>query len=180
MSETTLTPKQVRIAQDEANWLTAAATKAGVTHNDLLRLALHRLRKALGAASRDQARDRPGHRQGVQIQAHPAAHGGRHTAPGVQGTVTGVRKRQGAIGKGCPARSRQACSHRLSASSDPRRLPGATDGRVDDGERSSDSSRGAATRRGGFALFGGHLFAARDRGLTLGTCGHLADPPGGG
>ncbi|MGP0049266.1 MAG: hypothetical protein ACLPZR_10540 [Solirubrobacteraceae bacterium] len=52
MPDTTLTPKSVRIAQDEAKWLSAAATKSGVTQNDLLRLALHRLRKDLGAASR--------------------------------------------------------------------------------------------------------------------------------
>jgi hypothetical protein len=51
MPETTLTPKSVRITEDEAKWLSAAATKGGVTQNDLLRLALHRLRKALGAAS---------------------------------------------------------------------------------------------------------------------------------
>jgi hypothetical protein len=49
---TSLTPKSVRIADDEAKWLSAAATKGGVTQNDLLRLALHRLRKELGAANR--------------------------------------------------------------------------------------------------------------------------------
>ena len=52
MPDTTLTPKQVRIAEDEAKWLSAAAAKGAVTQNDLLRLALHRLRKDLGAASR--------------------------------------------------------------------------------------------------------------------------------
>jgi hypothetical protein len=52
MPEMTLTPKSVRIAEDEAKWLSAAATKGGVTQNDLVRLALHRLRKELGAASR--------------------------------------------------------------------------------------------------------------------------------
>jgi hypothetical protein len=52
MPETTLTAKSVRIAEDEAKWLSAAATKGAVTQNDLLRLALHRLRKELGAASR--------------------------------------------------------------------------------------------------------------------------------
>jgi hypothetical protein len=52
MPETTLTPKSVRIADDEAKWLSAAATKGAVTQNDLLRLALNRLRKDLGAASR--------------------------------------------------------------------------------------------------------------------------------
>jgi hypothetical protein len=52
MSETTLTPKSVRIAEDEAKWLSTAATKGAVTQNDLVRLALHRLRKDLGAATR--------------------------------------------------------------------------------------------------------------------------------
>jgi hypothetical protein len=52
MPDTTLTPKSVRIAEDEAKWLSGAATKGGVTQNDLIRLALHRLRKELGAASR--------------------------------------------------------------------------------------------------------------------------------
>src|ERR1035437_4167701 len=41
-----------RIAQDEANWLRAAASKGAVTQNDLIRLAVHRLRKDLGTASR--------------------------------------------------------------------------------------------------------------------------------
>lgn len=45
-------PKSVRIAEDEAKWLSAAATNGGATQNDLLRLALTRLRKELGAAGR--------------------------------------------------------------------------------------------------------------------------------
>jgi hypothetical protein len=52
MADMTLTPKSVRIAEDEAKWLSAAATKGAVTQNDLIRLAVHRLRKDLGAASR--------------------------------------------------------------------------------------------------------------------------------
>ena len=52
MADMTLTPKSVRIADDEAKWLSTAATKGAVTQNDLIRLALHRLRKDLGAASR--------------------------------------------------------------------------------------------------------------------------------
>jgi hypothetical protein len=52
MADTKLTPKSVRIAEDEATWLSAAATKGAVTQNDLIRLAVHRLRKELGAASR--------------------------------------------------------------------------------------------------------------------------------
>lgn len=52
MADTSLTPKSVRIAEDEAKWLSTAATKGAVTQNDLIRLALHRLRKDLGAANR--------------------------------------------------------------------------------------------------------------------------------
>jgi hypothetical protein len=52
MPDTTLTPKSVRIAEDEAKWLSAAASKGAVTQNDLIRLAVHRLHKELGAASR--------------------------------------------------------------------------------------------------------------------------------
>jgi hypothetical protein len=52
MAQMSLTPKSVRITEDEAKWLSAAATKGAVTQNDLIRLALHRLRKDLGAASR--------------------------------------------------------------------------------------------------------------------------------
>lgn len=52
MAQTTLTAKSVRIAEDEAKWLSTAATKGAVTQNDLIRLAVHRLRKELGAASR--------------------------------------------------------------------------------------------------------------------------------
>jgi hypothetical protein len=52
MAPTTLTAKSVRIGEDEAKWLSAAATKGAVTQNDLIRLAVHRLRKELGAASR--------------------------------------------------------------------------------------------------------------------------------
>jgi hypothetical protein len=52
MAQMTLTAKSVRIAEDEAKWLSTAATKGAVTQNDLIRLALHRLRKDLGAANR--------------------------------------------------------------------------------------------------------------------------------
>lgn len=52
MADTNLTAKSVRIAEQDAKWLSTAASKAAVTQNDLIRLALHRLRKDLGAASR--------------------------------------------------------------------------------------------------------------------------------
>ena len=52
MPETTLTPKSVRFAEDDAKWLSTAAAKGAVTQNDLVRVALNRLRKDLGAVSR--------------------------------------------------------------------------------------------------------------------------------
>jgi hypothetical protein len=61
MPEMTLTTKSVRIAKDEAKWLSAAATEDGVTQNDLVRLALHRLRKELGRPA-GSAPNRPRHR----------------------------------------------------------------------------------------------------------------------
>jgi hypothetical protein len=48
----TLMSRSVRVAEDEAKWLSAAADKGGVSQNDLIRLGLHRLRKELGAANR--------------------------------------------------------------------------------------------------------------------------------
>jgi hypothetical protein len=47
-----LTAKSVRIAEDEAKWLSVAAGKGRVSQSDLIRLAVVRLRKELGAASR--------------------------------------------------------------------------------------------------------------------------------
>jgi hypothetical protein len=52
MPETKFTSRSVRIAEDETKWLSAAATRGGVSQNDLIRLGLHRLRKELGAANR--------------------------------------------------------------------------------------------------------------------------------
>ena len=49
----TLISRSVRIAEDEARWLTAAADKDGVSQNDLIRLGLHRLRKKLDRKKRD-------------------------------------------------------------------------------------------------------------------------------
>jgi hypothetical protein len=48
----TLMSRSVRVAEDEAKWLSVAADKGGVSQNDLIRLGLHRLRKELGAANR--------------------------------------------------------------------------------------------------------------------------------
>ena len=44
--------RSIRIAEDEAKWLSVAADRGGVSQNELIRLAVHRLRKDLGAASR--------------------------------------------------------------------------------------------------------------------------------
>jgi hypothetical protein len=49
---TTAVSRSIRIAEDEAKWLSVAAGKSGVSQNELIRLALHRLRKDLGAANR--------------------------------------------------------------------------------------------------------------------------------
>jgi hypothetical protein len=48
----TLMSRSVRIAEDEARWLTAAADNDGASQNDLIRPGLHRLRGELGAANR--------------------------------------------------------------------------------------------------------------------------------
>jgi hypothetical protein len=119
MPEMTLTPKSVRIAEDEAKWLSAAATKGGVTQNDLVRLALNRLRQGARCGQPDQARDRPRHRQGLQVQAHTSARGSRQGALGLQGADTRVQGRKRDGDESCAAHSSQACSHRLSASSQP-------------------------------------------------------------
>jgi hypothetical protein len=52
VERTTAVSRSIRIAQDEAKWLSIAAAKGGVSQNELIRLALHRLRKDLGAANR--------------------------------------------------------------------------------------------------------------------------------
>jgi hypothetical protein len=105
MPGTTLTAKSVRIAEDEAKWLSAAAIKGGVTQNDLLRLALRRLRKELGAASRIKPEAVLATAKASKYKLTPA----RAAAP------------KALSAESCPARSRQACWRRLSASSDPRR-----------------------------------------------------------
>jgi hypothetical protein len=117
MPETTLTPKSVRTTEDEAKWLSAAATKGGVTQNDLLRLALHRLRKALGAASRIKPETVLATAKASKLQAHPASRGGRQSDLGLQGAVRRVREREGDAGETCPAYSRYASSRQPSASS---------------------------------------------------------------
>jgi hypothetical protein len=71
MPDTTLTPKSVRITADETKWLSAAASKGAVTQNDLIRLALHRLRKEHRGGQQDQTRDHRGDREDLQVQAHP-------------------------------------------------------------------------------------------------------------
>ena len=76
----------------------------------------------------DQARDRPGHRQGLQIQARSAARD-RDLR-----TVRRVKRRTGDAGDRRPARSRQASAHRLSAADDP------------DGAVRADDPRAAAIR----------------------------------
>jgi hypothetical protein len=115
MPETTLTPRSVRITEDEAKWLSAAATKGAVTQNDLLRLALHRLRKDLGAASRIKPET---------IVATAQASRYKLTAPRVRASkpVSPAKKpsRSSAGGKanacgGCPARPHKAGKQQLTS-----------------------------------------------------------------
>ena len=124
MADTTLTPKSVRIAEDEAKWLSAAATKGAVTQNDLIRLAVHRLRKELGAAKPHQARDRRRDREGLQVQAHPAADRGRRGALGRHGAFTSVRGPKSDAREGRPAP--HARSHQLKRFSRSRGIDGAS------------------------------------------------------
>lgn len=100
MADMTLTPKSVRIAQNEAKWLTTAATKGAVTQNDLIRLALHRLRKDLGAASRLTPET---------VVATAKASKYKLTPPRVAGAAAPVaskpRSRSSANGKATPAKA---------------------------------------------------------------------------
>ena len=130
MPETTLTAKSVRITEDEAKWLSAAATKGAVTQNDLLSLALHRLPQGPRSRQPDQARNRLRHREGVQVQAHSAARDGQQTSLARDRARKRGRQRKDAAGDGGPARSRQTSSHRLSTAYDPRAADRAGDHRA--------------------------------------------------
>jgi hypothetical protein len=144
MPETTLTPKSVRFAEDDAKWLSTAAAKGAVTQNDLLRLALNRLRNDLGGGEPDQARNRPGDRQGVQVQAHPTPSRRREGASGHQ--AYGPEWRSDVCHRRAP-RSGHACSQELIAAH--RRAPASaqTSTRAALGPRQSTASaRGADAR----------------------------------
>jgi hypothetical protein len=131
MRETTLTPKSVRIAEDEAKWLSAAATKGAVTQNDLLRLALHRLRKDLGTANRIKpdavlaAAKASKYKLTPPRAAAPKALSASKQPSPASGNVTTPPA------KAAP-RARAKRADRLSARSDPRRVAGASDGCADD------------------------------------------------
>ena len=100
MPDITLTPKSVRIADDEAKWLSTAATKGGVTAAGLAPFA-----QGTRCGQPNQARGRDRHRQGLQIQAHPAArHGDHHAGP--QDQPEGVQKREADVGESPEAPSR--------------------------------------------------------------------------
>jgi hypothetical protein len=73
--------RSVRIAEDEARWLTAAADNDGVGQNDLIRLDLHRLRQELGAANRKKRDTTVAAAQAVQVQARVAGRSGGQGAP---------------------------------------------------------------------------------------------------
>ena len=114
MAQMTLTPKSVRIAEDEAKWLSTAATKGAVTQNDLIRLALHRLRKDLGAASRIKPETVLATAKASKYRLTPPRTAGA-AAPSPAKAASRARERKGDAGEGCAAPPRRACSHRLSA-----------------------------------------------------------------
>ena len=100
MPDTTLTPKSVRIAEDEAKWLSAAAGKGAVTQNDLLRLAVHRLRKDLGAASRIKPETIVATAKASKYKLTPP-----RTAAGAVVSVAKASSRASGNGKATPAKA---------------------------------------------------------------------------
>jgi hypothetical protein len=100
MADTTLTPKSVRIAEDEAKWLSAAATKGAVTQNDLIRLAVHRLRKDLGAASRIKPETIVATAKASKYKLTPP-----RTAAGAAAAVAKAPPRVSGNGKATPAKA---------------------------------------------------------------------------
>jgi hypothetical protein len=110
MANTTLTAKSVRIAEDQAKWLSAAATKGAVTKNDLIRLAVHRLRKELGAASRIKPESIVATAKASKYKPTPprTAAGAALSAPKAPSRVSGNGKATAA--KAAPRRTRARAS----------------------------------------------------------------------
>jgi hypothetical protein len=100
MADMTLTPKSVRIAEDEAKWLSTAATKGAVTQNDLIRLALQRLRKDLGAASRIKPETVLATAKASKYKLTPP-----RTAAAAAPAAAKVRSRASGNGKATPAKA---------------------------------------------------------------------------
>ena len=100
MADTTLTPKSVRIATDEAKWLSTSATKGAVTQNDLIRLAVHRLRKELGAANRIKPETIVATAKASKYKLTPP-----RTAAGAARSVTTAPSRVSGDGKATPAKA---------------------------------------------------------------------------
>ena len=115
MPETTLTPKSVRITEDEPKWLCAAATKGAVTQNDLLRLALHRLRKDLGAASQIKPETVLATAKASTYKLTPTPRLGREGASGRQAIARRGHERLRDVDHRRPPRSGHACSQELIA-----------------------------------------------------------------
>lgn len=61
-----LTQRSYLIGADELAWLGTASAKSGLTQSDLVRLALARLRKDLGAARSVKAEDTVAHAKGTK------------------------------------------------------------------------------------------------------------------
>ncbi len=61
-----LTQRSYLIGADELAWLGTASTKTGLTQSDLVRLALARLRKDMGAARSVKIEDAVAHGKGTK------------------------------------------------------------------------------------------------------------------
>jgi hypothetical protein len=110
MAQSPLTPKSVRIAEDEAKWLSAAATRGAVTQNDLIRLALHRLRKDLGAASRIKPETVLATAKASKYKLTPP-----RTAAAAAPVAAKTPSRAAKTGKGAPAKARSRAARTRSA-----------------------------------------------------------------
>jgi hypothetical protein len=123
MADTTLTAKSVRIGEDEAKWLSAAATKGAVTQNDLIRLAVHRLRKELGAARRIKPETIVATANASKYKLTPP-----RTAAGAAVSVSKAPSRVSGNGKATPAKAapRRTRARTSEHVSQPRGIDGAS------------------------------------------------------
>jgi hypothetical protein len=176
MPEMTLTPKSVRIAEDEAKWLSTAATKGGVTQNDLVRLALHRLRKELGAASRIKPETVLATANASSTSSHP-----RERQPARRSRP----RRSLQVRPGTERRRRRKLPRALAPSvlAPAERFHPGRAASIAPAMRSRqksasirDSSPRGVSLRGGLVLVLWQRFVGRGHDLPLSLCGRLAKP----